>query len=258
MDLARRHDQGVREQGSAGKARLMATAPWWWVPLMTVIGAPLLGALLYFLVPLLTAAKRLGIWLSDPPWWVQNIFAALLVGGIVAAVSIWYQERSSDKQATQATRLENLRFVRQLSSGKDVVARPFSGLDLQGQNLGLLDLRGADLIDAQLTDADLVGSNLASTPTRPTFLAGAKLTRADLSSADLTGAVLWNADLEDAKMERANLTDAILGGTDLKGADLHDAILTRVHYDEKTVWPVGFKPPPSAPCPYQDASECRG
>jgi hypothetical protein len=257
MDLARRHDQGVREQGSTGKARVMATAPWWWVPLMTVIGAPLLGALLYFLVPLLTAAKRLGIWLSDPPWWVQNIFAALLVGGTVAAVSIWYQERSSDKQATQATRLENLRFVRQLSSGKDVVARPFSGLDLRGQDLDLLDLTGADLSGAQLTDADLIGSNLASTPTRPSLLIRTKLTRADLSDADLTRAIVFNAELEGANLEGANLTDAILVGVDLERANLHGALLTGVYYDEKTVWPVGFKPPPPAPCRYPDPSFCR-
>ena len=249
----------------------MATAPWWWVPLITLIGTPLLGALLYFFVPLLNVAKRLGIWLSDPPWWVQNVFAALLVGGIVAGVSIWYQELVSDKQTTQATRLENLRFVRQLSSGKDVVTRPFSRLDLQGQDLDLLDVTGADLNGAQLTDADLIGSNLASTPTRPTLLIRAKLTRADLEGANLTGAIMWNADLEGARLWGAKLTGAILSGADLKGADLRDAYLTGatmwsadleganltdtdltgVSYDEKTRWPVGFKPPPSAPCPYK-------
>jgi hypothetical protein len=236
----------------------MATAPWWWVPLMTVIGAPILGALLYFLVPLLTAAKRLGIWLSDPPWWVQNIFAALLIGGFVAGVSIWWQERASDKQATQATRLENLRFVRQLSSGKDVVARPFSRLDLQGQGLDLLDLTGADLSGAQLTDADLTGAILApSTPASPTLLIWAKLTRADLTAADLTRAILWHADLEGADLEDANLTDAILADADLKGANLHGALLTGVYYNEKTVWPTGFRPPPSGPCQYPDPWLCR-
>jgi uncharacterized protein (TIGR03382 family) len=122
--------------GSTGRAGVLATAPWL-VLLLTVIGTPLLGALLFFFVPFLRVAKRLGIWLSssNPPWWVQNIFAALLVGGIVAVVSILWQESISDNQATQATRLENLRFVRQLSSQKDVTARPFSDLDLQGQNL---------------------------------------------------------------------------------------------------------------------------
>lgn len=52
--------------GSTGRAGVMATAPWWWPLLITMIGTPLLGALLYLFVPLLRAAKRLGIWLSNP------------------------------------------------------------------------------------------------------------------------------------------------------------------------------------------------
>jgi len=48
----------------------MATAPWS-VLLITVIGAPLLGALLYFFVPLLRVAKRLrrrlSYWLTHEP-----------------------------------------------------------------------------------------------------------------------------------------------------------------------------------------------
>jgi Pentapeptide repeats (8 copies) len=188
----------------------MATAPWWWPLLITVIGTPLLGALLYFFVPLLRVAKRLGIWLSisNPPWWVQNIFAALLVGGIVAVVSILWQERISDDQAKQATRLENLRFVRQLSS-ESKGSRPFAGLDLQGQNLSGLDLKGADFRGADLQDAALYASDLSSTPTQTTDL--------------------WEAHLDGAVLTRADLTR-----TDLDG----------VHCDEKTKWPHGFKPPP--------------
>jgi uncharacterized protein YjbI with pentapeptide repeats len=32
----------------------------------------------------------------------------------------------------------------------------------------------------------------------------------------------------------------------LSGADLSDADLTGVAYDDETVWPDGFSPPPSA------------
>jgi uncharacterized protein YjbI with pentapeptide repeats len=239
----------------------MATSPWLAL-LITVIGAPLLGALLYFLVPL-------GIWLTNPPWWVQNIFAALLVGGIVAMVSILWQESISDNQATQATRLENLRFVRQLSSQKDVTARPFSDLDLQGQNLARLDLRGADLDGANLQHANLDSADLSPAPSRRTDLAGANLTGAnltdanltdaflllahldgaDLTSAHLDGAHLRGADLTSADLGDATLTGARLYGANLTGADLTDADLKGVHYDEKTKWPVGFKPPPPAPTP---------
>jgi uncharacterized protein YjbI with pentapeptide repeats len=256
----------------------MATAPWWWVPLITVIGAPLLGALLYFFVPLLRVAKRSGTWFSNPPWWVQNIFVALLVGGIVAGVSDKYASSISAEQARQATRLENLRFVRQLSSEKDVVARPFAGFDLQGQILAGLDLTGADLTVAKLQDAVLVYSQLRCRP-KPVgqpgpsltcvSLAYADLTRADLTRADLTyadltdaileGTNLTGADLEGAHLTRADLTDAILEGTnltdadltraDLEGAHLEGAHLTGadlrgVHCDEKTKWPDGFKPRP--------------
>jgi uncharacterized protein YjbI with pentapeptide repeats len=228
----------------------MATAPWWWVPLITVIGAPLLGALLYFSVPLLRVAKRLGIWLSasNPPWWVQNIFAALLVGGIVAAVSVLWQNSLSDAAAKQATRLENLRFVRQLSSESNVVSRPFAALDLQSQDLSGLDLRGADLSDAKLQHAKLIFAHLSTTPPRFTLLVGADLTGADLSRAELDNADLVDADLTGANLENAILTGATmsradLSGADLDGADLTGAFLRGVHYDEKTAWPTGFKAP---------------
>ena len=169
-----------------------------------------------------TPARRLKTWLSSPPWWVQSVLAAFVVGSIVAAASILWQERISDRQAKQAqsisadqarqaTRLENLRFVRQLSSESGVVARPFSGFDLQGQSLAGLDLRGAQFDKANLQDAKLSYSDLRPTASGPTTL----------FAADLTG---------------ANLTGANLDHTNLDG----------VHYDEKTKWPVGFKPPPSA------------
>jgi hypothetical protein len=204
----------------------MATAPWWWVPLITVIGTPLLGALLYFLVPLARVGKGLGIWLSNPPWWVQNIFAALLVGGIVAVASIWWQNSLSEASARHATRLENLRFVRQLSSEPGIVARPFRGFDLQEQNLVGLDLTGADLGEANLQHANLSVADLRlAPPTHP----GTRPRASDLSFANLTGAHLYDADLT---------------GAHLDGAHLDGAKLKYVHCDENTKWPHGFKPPP--------------
>jgi hypothetical protein len=161
-----------------------------------------------------TQARRLKTWLSSPPWWVQSVVAALLVGVFVAVVSILWQKSISDGQATQATRLENLRFVRQLSSESGVVARPFSGFDLQGQNLAGLDLTGAQLDKAKLQDADLRASHLSCRPQPVGRLAiqPEPGSCANLASTDLT--------------------------------DVGD--LTGVHYDEKTKWPVGFKSPPPA------------
>jgi len=123
-------------------------------------------------------------------------------------------------QARHAEQLENLRFVRQLSTQPDT-PRPFAGLDLQGQNLAGLDLRGACLNFANLQDVQLLWSDLSSTPAHYTQIIGGRL-----SGADLLGAKLTKADL--------------IGAT-LTGADL-----TGIYYDEKTKWPVGFKPPPPA------------
>jgi uncharacterized protein YjbI with pentapeptide repeats len=223
----------------------MASAPWWWVPLITVIGTPLLGALLYFFVPLIRVAKRLAIWLSNPPWWVQNIFAALLVGGIVAVVSIKWQERISDASATQATRLENLRFVRQLSSENNATRPfPFAHLDLEGQDLTSLDLKAADLREANLQDAHLDFADLGPVPlTQVTEVPEPTVQVADLGGANLTGANLTGANLTGAHLTGANLTRANLTYTTLTGADLTDANLTGVHCDKDTTWPISFSPP---------------
>jgi hypothetical protein len=67
------------------------------------------------------------------------------------------------------------------------------------------NLRGADLIDANLIGADLIGANLRD--------------------ADLRGADLIGANLRDADLRGANLIDANLRGADLRGADLIDANL---------------------------------
>jgi uncharacterized protein YjbI with pentapeptide repeats len=191
--------------------------------------------------------------------------AALLVGAIVAGASIWWQEKLSDAAAKQATRLENLRFVRQLSSESNVLARPFSGFDLQGQDLGGLDLRGAQFDGANLQDANLFLSDL--TPTPPSAMAASRpeiilppghppwglttLSGANLTGANLSYAYLTDANLIDANLTGANLTGALLSGALLSGANLTGAHLTNLDgvslsYDEKTRWPAGFKPPPMA------------
>jgi Pentapeptide repeats (8 copies) len=198
----------------------MATAPWWWVPLITVIGTPLLGALLYFFFPLLRAAKRLRIWISDPPWWIPQVVVALLVGLAVLGAQKVIDDGRADRdrdiaanQARHAEQLENLRFVRQLST-QTGVPRPFTGFDLQGQNLSQLDLTGAQLIDANLQGANLIGSDLTPPPLgSPLYSRFGNGT--NLSGANLTGANLTTANLRGVWLARANLTNANLTGTNL-------------------------------------------
>lgn len=104
------------------------------------------------------------------------------------------------------------------------------GLNLLDRDLRGVDLRKANLINAQLQDADLRGANLRE---------------ADLSGANLTHVNLRNADLSDAKLIGADLTQADLGeslmnGADLSGANLAQADLTGVNLTEALLSGASF------------------
>ena len=86
-------------------------------------------------------------------------------------------------------------------------------LDLRYANLYDADLRGADLHDANLHGADLRYANLH----------GADLRCADLRGADLHDANLRGADLHGANLRGAHLLYANLTGADLRDANLHGA-----------------------------------
>jgi uncharacterized protein YjbI with pentapeptide repeats len=113
---------------------------------------------------------------------------------------------------------ENLRFVRQVAIS-DTPVKPFSGLNLNGAVLAGLDL------------------GCATPPTGCTDLSGANLEGADLSGANLRAAKLTDADLSGANLRAAKLTDADLSSADLGGGC----------YDDSTIWPAGFTPPPVCP-----------
>jgi hypothetical protein len=68
----------------------------------------------------------------------------------------------------------------------------------------------------------------------------------DLENTNLSGLNLRGADLRGAYLSGANLRGTDLSGADLNGADLSGAILEGIKYDDLTVWPEGFTPPPSA------------
>jgi hypothetical protein len=79
-------------------------------------------------------------------------------------------------------------------------------------------LANIELKDANLSEAELIGADLSEAA-----LSGADLIDADLSEADLSGASLVNADLRSANMADTSLPTADLRGADLSGADLSDA-----------------------------------
>ncbi len=95
-----------------------------------------------------------------------------------------------------------------------------------------LDLRSANLCDANLCGADLHGADL-----RSANLCDADLHGADLRSANLCGADLTGADLRSADLRSANLCDADLTGANLRGTDLHGADLTGADLDF-SAWPL--------------------
>ncbi|MCE2765266.1 MAG: pentapeptide repeat-containing protein [Ilumatobacteraceae bacterium] len=88
-----------------------------------------------------------------------------------------------------------------------------AGADLRGQELMFANLQGADFRDAILVGVDLSG--------------------ADLSGAIFTGANLTNA----------NLSETVLFGTDFTGVRLTRTTLDFVLWDDSTIWPSGFTPP---------------
>jgi uncharacterized protein YjbI with pentapeptide repeats len=112
--------------------------------------------------------------------------------------------------------------------------RPNLGeLDLKGANLIEANLRGAilipehliDLSGANLNGANLIEANLSRTNLGGANLTGANLCGADLSRAHLMGAYLMDANLSGANLGVAHLMGAHLMEANLSGANLGGAIL---------------------------------
>jgi len=93
------------------------------------------------------------------------------------------------------------------ASGSEI---PFlSAADLRGANLVGADLRFASFGLARLDGADLTGADLS----------GASLRQADLFQAVLEGATITNADLRAVDAARCSFIGANLSGADLAGGD---------------------------------------
>ena len=163
---------------------------------------------------------------------------------------------------------EDVRDVLRVWRGdKDLRGANLEGAYLSFVNLEGVDLRGADLRGANLRFADLTGAYLRDVrydystiwpedvrDVLRVWRGDKYLFRADLHRADLRDAILSGADLRFADLTNANLRGADLNGADLTrayltDADLTGAILDDIIYDDSTIWPEGFTPPPSAPRP---------
>lgn len=125
---------------------------------------------------------------------------------------------------------EKLNLQTDIQAALTVIGRRKSENDLENQrlDLGNIDIRGANLIEANLKKVDLWEANLQGAILRGAKLQGAifwgaKLQGADLSEADLQGAILWGAKLQGINLRGVNLQGAIFLGADLQETNLWEA-----------------------------------
>jgi hypothetical protein len=106
------------------------------------------------------------------------------------------------------------------------------GLVLSRTTMWGIDLKLADLNEANLRGLDLYGAILQGVDLSGAVLLGVNLCKADLRAANL----------RDVKVSESVFVDADLRNADLGGADLEGAYLRQAKYDSNTKWPKGFNP----------------
>jgi len=111
-------------------------------------------------------------------------------------------------------------------SGLDLRFADLSEADLRGARLVGTDLENANLSGAQLERATLIGTDMADAHLWGTNLRGALILACDLESASLIFADLSGADVLGSDLESADLTGVNLGRASLRGSDLESADLT--------------------------------
>ena len=128
-------------------------------------------------------------------------------------------------------------------AGAKLKGAHFEGATLEGTDFSEADLeeaffdgektilKGAKLINADLTGAKLIDANLSGADLRGAWLIGADLSGAHLEEALLDGAVLKDAVLVGAHLEHAHLINTELCGADLTNAYLEGAILKGAYLD---------------------------
>jgi uncharacterized protein YjbI with pentapeptide repeats len=107
-----------------------------------------------------------------------------------------------------------------------------SYVDIRGANLDNANLQRVILYRANLAGVSLIRANLCGTVLSAANLAGANLSQANmvqgiLGAANLSSANLTEANLYQANLFLANLSSANLNGTNLDGANLRDANLDK-------------------------------
>lgn len=196
-------------------------------------------------------------------------------------------EDLAERAEVAAQRRDDLRFVREVASAPGAAARPFDGLDLTEANISGLPLGCdmppapdcASFVRTTLKQASLVGADLRGARFQVSNAASASFARADLrrayfdtsdlastdfEQADLRGAIFGDSfvydDGEEPSFRHADLrgtrfvvetsvdVDGVVGFGDLiLATPLGELGFDGSCWDETTVWPAGFEPPPSNP-----------
>ncbi len=206
-----------------------------------------------------------------PVWWVRDVLIAVFVVVLVLFGQSYLvgssglreqdltqaQDQDQDRDPNQDQRISDLNFVR-FTSSVGYQERPFRGFDLRDMSLAGLKLRGANFVEANLGGANLAGTVLSTqngTPAAPgqpaipevrTLLQGVNLCHAVLTGANLQGSFLINANFTGADLSSARLQWTVLNGADFSGATMPSdaSYLEGIYFDDNTIWPEGFQPPP--------------
>lgn len=112
---------------------------------------------------------------------------------------------------------------------------------LKGAKLIEANLSNANLRHANLKEADLWRAKLHRADLWSTELQGASLIEAELQNAKLFGAVLHDADMRAANLKGADLSGADLRGTDLSDANISNAILSRAYLEKAKLHVVNLQ-----------------
>ena len=141
------------------------------------------------------------------------------------AVAAWREANPNQAMDLNAGYMSHVRIPMVDLRGADMRNADFMGAMIRRGNLSNSYLNDVHLYRADLREADLSrslapGANMRGADLRAANLSGINLDRGTLSEANLSGANLTNANLDRANLDRTNLSGADLSGASFNGANL--------------------------------------
>ncbi|MFC8530748.1 pentapeptide repeat-containing protein [Nocardia sp. NPDC057227] len=116
--------------------------------------------------------------------------------------------------------------------------------DFRDSDLSGSVIDSSKVFDTNFDSADLRGAAMNDTEVWRSTFRGADLSGARFDGCELNEVGFQNADMGGASFRSTSLEHVDLSGADLTGVDLTGVAVAGVQYDDRTVWPAGFLPPP--------------